>query len=377
METNRDTFDRIAESWYRVRHWPLLREELEQLAERWSGSGQPAQRCSEGRKLAQRWWGSKQAAERPSRSGQPAQRWSGGEQATERWSGGRLLNIGCAHGADFLPFQRNSGPQAPHSYPKIPERVQEYSATFGLRGVDSSRKTREKVQAGSSQSELGRTDFSRKTLETAQADSSQSELRGMAPSRKRREEAPEQDTTFELGETGSSGKIVEEAPPHSAKFELWGMDFAPRMLEQAQRYSAKFGFYVNLVVGDMLALPYGDSTFDFAIAVAAYHHIQGRKHRATAVKELARVLKPGGEAFLSVWNRAQPRFWLRSREQLVPWRLGDKTVHRYYHLFTHGEMKRLLVEGGFDIIYLGPEKSYRFPLRTFSRNICALVRKHC
>jgi tRNA (uracil-5-)-methyltransferase TRM9 len=345
MATNRDAFDRIAESWYRVRHWPLLREELEQLAERWSGTGQPAQRWSEGRKLAQRWWGSRQAAER----------WSGGEQATERWSGGRLLNIGCAHGADFLPFQRNSGPRAPHSYPKIPKRIQEYSATFGPRGVDSSGKT----------------------LETVQADSSQSELQGMAPSRKTREEAPEQDTTFELGGTGSSAKIVEEAPPHSAKFELWGMDFAPRMLEQAQRYSAKFGFYVNLVVGDMLALPYGDSTFDFAIAVAAYHHIQGRKHRATAVKELARVLKPEGEAFLSVWNRAQPRFWLRSREQLVPWRLVGKTVHRYYHLFTHGEMRRLLVEAGFDIIYLGPEKSYRFPLRTFFRNICAIVRKHC
>lgn len=237
MTTNRDTFDRIAESWYRVRHWPLLREELEQLA--------------------------------------------------ERWSGGRLLNVGCAHGADFLPFRQSFGPRGPDSSPKTPN----------------------------------------------------------------------------------------EAQGDSARFELWGMDFAPRMLEQAQRYSAKFGFYVNLVVGDMLALPYGDSTFDFAIAVAAYHHIQGRNHRATAVKELARVLKPGGEAFLSVWNRAQPRFWLRSREQLVPWRLGGKTVHRYYHLFTYGETRRLLAEAGFDIIYLGPERPYRFPLRRFSRNICALVRK--
>jgi len=259
MATNRDTFDRIAESWYRVRHWPLLREELELLA--------------------------------------------------QRWSGGRLLNIGCAHGADFLPFRQCSESHEPDSSPKMPKHAQE----------------------DSSQSELRETDFSRKT--------------------------------------------PEEALGHSAKFELWGMDFAPRMLEQAQRYSAKFGFQVNLVVADMLALPYGDSTFDFAIAVAAYHHIQGSNHRATAVKELARVLKPGGEAFLSVWNRAQPRFWLRSREQLVPWRLGGKTVHRYYHLFTYGEIRRLLAGNGFDIIYLGPEKSYQFPLRSFSRNICALVRK--
>ncbi len=307
METNRDTFDRIAESWYRVRHWPLLREELKQLAERWSGSGQPAQRWSGREQTAERGAGDEQAAQRGAGDEQAAQRGLGGEaaaqrglggeaaaqrrleseQAAQRGPGGRLLNVGCAHGADFLLFQRDSGPQAPHSYPKIPKRAQKDSTTF----------------------------------------------------------------------------------------ELWGMDFAPRMLEQAQRYSAKFGFYVNLVVADMLALPYGDSTFDFAVAVAAYHHIQGRKHRATAVKELARVLKPGGEAFLSVWNRAQPRFWLRSQEQLVPWRLGATTVQRYYHLFSYGEIRKLLAEAEFEIIYLGPEGSYRFPVRSFSRNICALVRK--
>jgi len=36
MTTNREVFDQIAESWYRVRHWPLLREELEELAQRLS-----------------------------------------------------------------------------------------------------------------------------------------------------------------------------------------------------------------------------------------------------------------------------------------------------------------------------------------------------
>ena len=56
MTTNREVFDQIAESWYRVRHWPLLEKELEELA--------------------------------------------------ERWRGGKLLNVGCAHGPDFLPFSQ-------------------------------------------------------------------------------------------------------------------------------------------------------------------------------------------------------------------------------------------------------------------------------
>lgn len=215
MATNKEVFDQIAESWYRVRHWPLLRKELEELA--------------------------------------------------RRWQSGRLVNIGCAHGPDFLPF--------------IPS------------------------------------------------------------------------------------------------FELWGIDFSVPMLEQAQGYSAKFKFYVNLITADMRSLPFSNGTFDWVISVAAYHHIKGKNNRERAFHELRRVLKPGGEAFLTVWNRGQPRFWLKSPEQEIPWRLRDKTVYRYYHLFSYGELKRLLTRVGFEIITMSPEKSYRLPMKNFSRNVCVLVRK--
>lgn len=215
MTTNREVFDQIAESWYQVRHWPLLQQELEELA--------------------------------------------------QRWQGGRLLNVGCGHGADFLPFQQG--------------------------------------------------------------------------------------------------------------FELWGIDFSPQMLRQAQRYSSKFKFYVNLAVADALSLPFPNATFDWTIAVAVYHHIEGQNERERAFRELKRVLKPGGEAFLTVWNRGQPGFRLKSPEQQIPWRLRGKTVYRYYHLFSCGELKRLLAKVGFKILSATPEKSYHFPIKSFSRNICVLVKK--
>ena len=214
MTTNREVFDQIAESWYRVRHWPLLKEELEELA--------------------------------------------------ARWQGGKLLNIGCAHGPDFLPFSQG--------------------------------------------------------------------------------------------------------------FELWGVDSSPEMLKQALRYSAKFEFYANLIAADALFLPFPNNTFDWAISVATYHHIKGREEREKAFVELKRVLKPQGEAFLTVWNYGQPRFWLKSKEQQMPWRLKEKTVYRYYHLFSYGELRKLLSKAGWKIITMSPEKSYRFPIRNFSRNICVLVK---
>lgn len=215
MATNKEVFNQIAESWYRVRHWPRLRKELEELA--------------------------------------------------GKWQGGKLLNVGCAHGPDFLPFTQN--------------------------------------------------------------------------------------------------------------FELWGVDFSAGMLQQAQKYSTKFNFYVNLVTADVLWLPFPNNTFDWAISVATYHHIKGKNDRERAFHELKRVLKPGGAAFLTVWNRGQLRFWLKSPEQQVPWRLRGKTVYRYYHLFSYGELKRLLTKVGFEIITISPEKSYHFPIKNFSRNICVLLKK--
>jgi len=215
MTTNREAFDEIAESWYRVRHWPLLKKEIEELA--------------------------------------------------ERWRIGKLLNVGCAHGPDFLPFSKG--------------------------------------------------------------------------------------------------------------FELWGMDFSLGMLKQAIRFSTKSNLYVNLASADALALPFPDNTFDWAISVATYHHIKGEQEREKALVELNRVLRPEGEAFLTVWNHGQPRFWFKSKEQQVPWRLKEKTIYRYYHLFSYGELKKLLVKTGWEIITMSPEKPYHFPIRNFSRNICVLVKK--
>lgn len=215
MTTNRQVFDQIAESWYRVRHWPLLRDELDALA--------------------------------------------------ARWQSGNLLNVGCAHGPDFLPF--------------------------------------------------------------AQA------------------------------------------------FELNGLDVSGAMLRQAMTYSAKFGFYVNLISGDALFLPFANNTFDWAISVATYHHIRGGQEREKAFEELRRVLKPKGEAFVTVWNRGQPRFWFRSKEQRVPWRLKERTVYRYYHLFSYRELRKALIRSGWAIVAMSPEKSYHFPIREFSHNICVLVKK--
>jgi uncharacterized membrane protein YbaN (DUF454 family)/ubiquinone/menaquinone biosynthesis C-methylase UbiE len=164
-------------------------------------------------------------------------------------------------------------------------------------------------------------------------------------------------------------------PPFKESFELHGVDYSSEMLKLAQKYADKHQFKVNLQEADARNLPYADGFFDFAIAIAVYHHIDDKEGRTQALKELYRVLKPGGEAFITVWNRWQPRHWLQKKSFMRPWKTRDKKLYRFYYLFTYREFEKLVRQAGFEIIKSSPEARYKFPLKTFSRNICLLVRK--
>lgn len=208
-------YDDIAESWYNRRHWTRFREELDALA--------------------------------------------------GRWKGGRLLNVGSAHGPDFLPF------------------------------------------------------------------------------------------------TGS--------------FELVGMDISAGMLRMGLKYRKKHRIEAELVQADARRLPFSDASFDWAIAVATYHHIGSREERKMAFAELRRVLRPGGEAFITVWNRWQPKFWSRGKETMVPWRAKRGTFNRYYYLFSRGEIAAELKAANLEVVQLQPQTTFRSPLAAFRPNICLLVKK--
>ncbi len=163
--------------------------------------------------------------------------------------------------------------------------------------------------------------------------------------------------------------------PFRQNFELYGIDSSTEMLKLAQKYARKYELSPYLVLADAAILPFADSSFDWAISVATYHHLKDKQSRSEALKELRRVLKPGGEAFITVWNRCQPRFWTSRKDTLIPWRTGNEIVQRYYNLFSYGELEKLLKQSGLTVLKSFPESSYRFPVKTFSRNIFLLIKK--
>ena len=163
--------------------------------------------------------------------------------------------------------------------------------------------------------------------------------------------------------------------PFREGFTLTGVDFATGMLEAAQKYAAKHSLSLDLKQADARALPFPADYFDEALAVAVYHHLPGRAEQLKALRELYRVLKPGGEAFLTVWNRWQRRFWDKPREVAVPFRTAEGAVTRYYYLFSYGEIEKLAREAGFLVLKSSPETSWRLPIKWLSRNICLLIKK--
>lgn len=58
------------------------------------------------------------------------------------------------------------------------------------------------------------------------------------------------------------------------------------------------GVTVAVETGDARKLPFDDDTFDVVVSASALHHVPGPGGRRTAMREIDRVLKPGGRIVL-------------------------------------------------------------------------------
>ncbi len=89
---------------------------------------------------------------------------------------------------------------------------------------------------------------------------------------------------------------------------VWAIDRSAPLLAHARRNTA--GHAVRLGVAEAQALPYADASFDFVYAVNTLHHITHAEAREATLREIVRVLKPGGLFFLQEINVQNPLFAL-------------------------------------------------------------------
>jgi len=82
-----------------------------------------------------------------------------------------------------------------------------------------------------------------------------------------------------------------------------GVDAAPRLLEVARTRAQTFGVDLEVREGDLLALPVNDASVDVVLSVFG---VIFAADPAQALREIARVLRPGGRVLVSAWVAAGP-----------------------------------------------------------------------
>lgn len=110
------------------------------------------------------------------------------------------------------------------------------------------------------------------------------------------QQAPRRGRILEIGI--GTGKNI---PFHPRDAEVIGVDLSPKMLARAEQRKRKLGANTELVVGDAQALDLPDDSIDAAVATFVFCSVPDA---VLGLRELRRVLRPGGRVYLLEHMRA-------------------------------------------------------------------------
>lgn len=102
----------------------------------------------------------------------------------------------------------------------------------------------------------------------------------------------------------ANGSVLEIAPgpgyfcielARLGNFQITGLDISKSFVEIARNNAAKAGLKIDFREGNASAMPFNNETFDFTFCQAAFKNFS---EPVQAIREMYRVLKPGGVAVI-------------------------------------------------------------------------------
>lgn len=109
------------------------------------------------------------------------------------------------------------------------------------------------------------------------------------------------DAVLDLG--CGSGTLALMALRAAPGLRLTGVDGDSAMLAQAQRKAARLGQTLALSQALAQQLPFADASFDAVLSSLFFHHLD-RPAKLAVLREVNRVLRPGGALHIADWGRA-------------------------------------------------------------------------
>lgn len=127
--------------------------------------------------------------------------------------------------------------------------------------------------------------------------------------------------------------------------DIIAIDVSPDLLEIAKAKSSAPN--VRYEIQNAYALTYSDATFDSVVGSSILHHLEIEE----ALREIYRVLKPGGTIYFTEPNMLNPQIAIQKN---VPWikrRLGDSPDET---AFFRWSLRRLLTQTGYSDVQIDP-----------------------
>jgi len=148
--------------------------------------------------------------------------------------------------------------------------------------------------------------------------------------------------------------------------EYFGVDISQKLIEVASSRYQGSKIHFQKIGSSQVILPFSDSYFNTIYCIAVFHHIPDSQYRLSLIKELQRVLEPGGHIIITVWNLWQRKYikniinnWLDklTGKSNLDWNdcyiaftnnFGE-VFKRYHHAFSARELKKDFKCAGFQV----------------------------